>query len=103
MPKATASNRRSNRRACSSISVGLTRNPCVLIIESMRPEEVEVTFLVPTHEVAGKNNRFVRETINLPKPFRCGLRRVPISLGYTTTAVHKLSRNMRRAILSFLI
>jgi len=33
-------------------------------------KEVQVTFLVSTHEVAGKNDCFARETINLPGAFQ---------------------------------
>src|SRR5207247_4490206 len=39
----------------------------------------------------------------LSETFRCGFRRVPISLGYSATAVDKLARNARRAILSLFI
>ena len=67
------------------------------------PKEVEVTFLVSLHEVARKDNRFAREAINLSEPFRRSFGRVPISLGYAATAVDKLARNTRRAILSLVI
>ena len=67
------------------------------------PKEVEVTFLVSLYEVTGKDDRFARETINLPEPFRRGFGRVPISLGYAATAVYKLASNTWRAILPFVI
>jgi hypothetical protein len=43
------------------------------------PKEIEVAFLISPHEVARKDNRLARESINLPEPFRRGLRRVCFS------------------------
>ena len=65
------------------------------------PEEVEITFLVSLHEVTGKNDRFARETIHLPEPFRCGFwARSNIPWLRNHRGARAVREHLRRAILS---
>ena len=83
---------------------GRTNSEAVRLDHRIHPsEKVEITFLISSHQVAGKDHRFAGKTIDLPKALRGGFGRIPIAFRDTAAAVDKLARNTWRTLLAVLV